>query len=267
MKRIILTATTVLTIMSAISCSDRQSDLEQQNLKGDVVLVTDTIWDAVEKFGEIQKKFMTGITKMTFNEDGQITSITEYDSKGEIIGKKVQVWQDKDQLSETYSYNTDGFIKDRYIYNYDGDRIRTVTGHFTTGRDTLETQTYRYDGKKISRIEGVKGDSISSVDYSYLDDNGSYKLITKDYHGNTNEILQYFDSDRRTVKSVINKVEYLYEYDSNGNYSKVTYLQNEISYHYTKFDDKDNWTERVITTRINNSQQSLTIDSRHIEYR
>lgn len=269
MKRLIFTAITTLAVMSmTTSCSDRQTDIEEYNLKGNVEYVCDTIWDAVEKFGEIQKNYITNITKTAFNEDGQITSITTYNDKGEITGKIVQDWESKYNLAEKYRYNTQGEIGERYVYNYDKDRIRTVIGHFTTGKDTLETKTYRYDGDLLTRIDGVKGDSTCSCDYTYLDENGSYKLIEKDYKGNTNEETRYLDSDKRTTKLILNQVEYKFKYDDNGNYASTTYLQNELIYDYTEYDDEGNWTVRTITTRINNNnEKNFAIDYRYIKYR
>ena len=95
MKKIILA---ILSVLRLVSCkqSEKKNDLTEENLKGKVKSIKETPYEAVDKFGQIEKGNV-------LYDDG--TSFTIYNEKGNII--------------EENHYDSNGRLDSKYTYEYD----------------------------------------------------------------------------------------------------------------------------------------------------
>ena len=103
MKKIILA---ILSVLRLVSCkqSEKKNDLTEENLKGKVKSIKETPYEAVDKFGQIEKGNV-------LYDDG--TSFTIYNEKGNII-------------EENY-HNSNGRLYEKHTYKYEYDKNNNWT--------------------------------------------------------------------------------------------------------------------------------------------
>lgn len=238
-----------------------------QHFKGIVISFTDTLYYGEEKFGEPQKEWIERITKVDLNENGQITTITEYDKDGEITGKTTQVWKDKYSLSEYSTYGESGNMATKIEYYYNGDKLNQAIVHHYDENNVIEKLSYTYDGDRVVQIDGFKGGKKSKTTYSYLDDNDSYICLNVDYSGEKTERTIYLDNDNRIIKMLADGDTYTYQYNEKGDELKTTYSHFVNTFTY-KYDDKGNWIEMVETEKWGNQSPKVkNLTTRHYEYK
>ena len=164
--------TTIIILLSIIiytfvSCKDK-NDLQLRYLRGKVKSVTESCYHAVEKFGELMEDSLKDSTYSLFNEKGffiernakselytkdkqrsryvykynnnnNLTSLLEYNSKDRLIGKSTYEYENDGRLIEQVyplifddalitakmicRYSDDGSIKDKTLYNQSNDSI------------------------------------------------------------------------------------------------------------------------------------------------
>ena len=111
MKKIILA---ILSVLRLVSCkqSEKKNDLTKENLKGKVKSIKETTYEAVEKFGQIEKSdVLYDRSYFTiYNEKGNIIEKNHYEFDGR-LGYKVTYKYDKkgNKIEENY-YDSDGSI-------------------------------------------------------------------------------------------------------------------------------------------------------------
>ena len=248
------------------SCNDQKTWVEANGLKGNIISFTDTAWFAKEKFGEIHKEWMQYYTKVELNEDGQITTVTEYDDDDDILKKTIQQWEDKHRLSSVTYYDEDGDVSIKEVYIYNGDKVISIARR-NYSDDSEELLSYEYDGNKLSKFIGQKDGKTSTTTYTYIDENESYKEVCIDYEGKETETTIYLDSEGRIVEMLHNGDKYTYQYNKNGLKEKSTYANFVFTYAY-KLDNKGNWTERVEYSKWKDEKTSIhSYITRGIEYK
>ena len=86
MKKIILATLSVLCLVSC-NQSEKTNDLTEENLKGKVKSITENTYEAVEKFGQIEKDITISSYFHIYNEKGNKIEENDYDSDGRLDEK------------------------------------------------------------------------------------------------------------------------------------------------------------------------------------
>ena len=268
MKRTFYAILVIVSILVLPSCNNKeQTFAEKCHFKGAVVSFTDTIWSVNEKFGEPQKKWIEGITKVDLNENGQITTVTNYDEDGDITGKELQVWRDKYRLSERVVYGEDGNMAIKFIYSYNGDKLNQTTVHHYDENNVIEKLYYTYEGDRAAQIVGTKGGKKMKTTYSYLDDNDSYKEVEVSYDGEKSVTTFYLDDSDRVIKMLADGDTYTWQYNEKGDELKITTSPFVYTFTY-KYDEKGNWIEKIKTSKYGNESPMVEyLITRHYEYK
>ena len=101
MEKIILA---ILSVLCLVSCnqSEKKNDLTEENLKGKVKSITENTYEAVDKFGQIEKGDILVDSSAVYTDDGHFKI---YNEKG-------------NKIEENY-YNSNGRLDSKYTYEYD----------------------------------------------------------------------------------------------------------------------------------------------------
>jgi len=255
-------------IVTLTSCRNNKNGLEANNIKGDVISFTDSVWFVNEKFGEVHKEFLENYTKVEFNEDGNITNITEYDDDGSIKNKTVRIWNGKDLADENY-YNSDGNLERKSSFSIGDGNIKSCITTFYNESNKVEKSSYFYTNDKVDSIISLKdGKKMTLTNSFFEDENGKgYKQVVIDYSGEKDTSIFYFDSKGRITKMITGGDTYTYIYNDNGDLEKSTYSHFKNNYKY-KYDSKGNWIERIEYEKWANQKPTIkSYTTRTIEYR
>ena len=262
MKKII---TLFISILFMIGCNTNKSkietDLEKQGFKGKVKSIKSTTYEAIEKFGEIQKVEEISKLLSSFNEKGNfIENILEENRK--IDSKQTYIYNDQGNIIDKKEYDSEGNLKLQTTYNYDekGNKLEENTfGGFGT-----QKTTYKYDDKgreveslitlsfqgingsaelRITKEYDQKGNIIEEKNYNNHNKLSSKGIYTYDERGNKiKEIFINLDSKKPEEKNI-------YIYDKNNNKIEVQkYISGNLSEKtIIKYDEKGNILEEHIT--------------------
>ena len=197
MKKIILATLSVLYLVS-YGQSKKKNDLTEENLKGKVKSIKETTYEAVDKFGQIEKgNVFYDRFSLLFNSPFTII----YNEKGNKIEKNY--------------YNSDGSLKSKTTYKYDKKG------------NNIEENTYDSDSRLNFKATYKYNEKGNIIEKNYYDSDGrlNFKATYKyDKKGNNIEYnICYSDGslDKTTYK-------YKYEYDKNNNWTQqVTYENNK----------------------------------------
>lgn len=246
----------ILFFFSFISCSDKEkmNDLKELNINGHVSSIKKSTYQAVEKFGEVQKGERINRFWMedgnnysySFNELGNITEIIEYKSDNEIDSKKV-ITYNENKKSERNDYNAEGELDGRVKYTYDKESNTTTINYYKSDGSLKNQYKDKYDGKKLveRRQYDDNGKLIIVVEYEFdkndnpirltvVDEKGSVKQYQEgkyDQKGNRIEKKEYRD------KKLLN--DYKFVYDKNNNLLEETNstASSKIKYEYNNHGD------------------------------
>ncbi|HNW99357.1 MAG TPA: hypothetical protein PKK00_13190 [Bacteroidales bacterium] len=268
---------------------NKKNHLTDLKLKGDVKSLTETIYDASEKFGEIQKGEKKYKYFSLFNEDGNKTDYSEnnfpslmsnfdkkydfkYDDKGTIIEwnlyksngkldrKEKYKIDDKGNKIEENWYDGDGSLKFKIIFKYDekGNLIKT---NWYNSHDSLKfKEAFKYDSK---------GNQIEYIEYKYAADSSLVIKQTFKYDDKNNQI----EMNDCNIDGSIN-CKYTYKYDEKGNeIEKINYapdgsITEKVNSEYA-YDDKNNWikkTEKSLLKIFGYESITYNITEREIVY-
>ena len=120
MKKLIYLFLTLL----IFACSDdetKKNDLTESNLYGKVRSLTEKEYEPIEKFGEITKGEIIYVNKETYDDKGNMIEISSYNSDGSLAIKYIFEYDDKGNKTERSIYNSDGSLDSKYIYEYEFD--------------------------------------------------------------------------------------------------------------------------------------------------
>ena len=241
MKKIILATLSVLCLVSCNQLekkTEKKNDLTEENLKGKVKSIKETPYDAIEKFGQLEKGdvsysvfFPSSFT--IYNEKGNKIEVNGYNPDGSLYSKTTYKYDEKGNKIEKNTYKYDGSLNYKTTYKYDekGNKIEK-NNYYYSGRLDSKT-TYKYD---------EKGNNIEENIYYY--DGYGYKTTYK-YDEKGNKIEKNIDGsvDRLGYK-------YTYKYDEKGNtieqniYYHGSRPAENYSYKY-EYDKNNNWTQEI----------------------
>lgn len=250
-----------LTIISITSCDvldKNETDLEKENLKGEVILITtNTIY--TEKVA-----IPGGIFLQTYNNKGMKTKEfsgvlgklfilyeTIYENERKILvrnsldfGSGISKTEDKylydiNGKLDSINYNDDGHAK--YTYGEDGklirdayisNTIRTITDYFYS-KSKLDSKTITYqEGDNVS-YRTIKYGKDLQINKSFnVETNGNKVLrdityFKKNESGDhIEELFDEYDSDGIKIKS--NTIKYEYNYDEIGNWIQQRQIEEGV---------------------------------------
>ena len=201
MKKIILV---ILSVLCLVSCnqSEKKNDLTEENLKGKVKSITENTYEAVDKFGQIEKGDILVDSSAVYTDDGHFKI---YNEKG-------------NKIEENY-YNSNGRLYSKTTYKYD-EKGNMIEDNFYDSDDgsLIYKNTYKYD-EKGNKIEEYHYDEDGKFNYK-----NTYKYDEK---GNNIEKNNYDSNGRLDSK-------YTYEYDKNNNWTQRIEYKNTIPHRITE---------------------------------
>ena len=204
MKKIILVILSVLCLVSYGQLekkSEKKNDLTEENLKGKVKSITENTYEAVDKFGQIEKGDVLVDSSAVYTDDGHFKI---YNEKG-------------NKIEENY-YNSNGSLIYKNTYKYDEKGNKIEENYYNSNGRLYSKTTYKYD-EKGNKIEEYHYDEDGKFNYKY-----TYKYDEK---GNNIEKNNY-DSNGRLYS------KYTYEYDKNNNWTQRIEYKNTIPHRITE---------------------------------
>jgi hypothetical protein len=222
----ILSFTLLLTIFSLYSLGQSttphpfKNDLKRQKLKGNVLTVTETDYNASGDSMQLKS-----VTK--YNDKGNKSEFFTYLPTGAILSKTTFTYNDSDKLVEENRYKADGSLNVRTTCRYDDRGNKTEEYNYDISGTMFLKILNKYDGK---------GNRI--VKDSYNEFGALFLKCNSKFDDDGNEIIaKEFDSH----KGLQFTITYDYENsDNNGNWQKRTTYKNdepfsitlrEITYH------------------------------------
>lgn len=116
--------TYLLLALLIVACSNetKKNDLTENNLYGKVKSLTTNVFNVViEKFGEVTKGEIIYVNKETYDDKGNMIETSSYNSDGSLAIKYIFEYDDKGNKTERSLYNSDGSLDSKYIYEYEFD--------------------------------------------------------------------------------------------------------------------------------------------------
>ena len=138
------------------SCSEnKENDLDKVNLKGNVKSIYTTSFEAIEKFGEIEKgdkarEFVwDNDIKTYYNDNGNRIEENQYDEEGELTSKRKYKYDDNGNVIEANQYDEEGELTRKYKYKYDdnGNRIEAKEYDEDGELENESSYEYKFDDK------------------------------------------------------------------------------------------------------------------------
>jgi hypothetical protein len=215
------------------------NDAAKLELKGQVRLLTETIFKTENNSGEIQKGGMLSKKIIMFNKSGNLLDEQNFGPDGRLDWKVSFAYDDKGNLISrtTFDKTSDLLRKEVYRYDMKGNVISVAS----LGREgDLENEiTFLYDarGNEVERNSFTTGVSQWNISL-YYDAKGNLKK----------------DSYTRLIQSQRTRV--LSQYDEKGNKIIEEYFNSDgrlFTRNRNKFDEKGN----LIRTDVYNSDDSL----------
>jgi hypothetical protein len=227
--------------------------LEKQNLQGKVKSITETLFTAIEKFGEVTKgsadSFESSIHNysLEFNDRGYLIK----DSKNSLI-----IYDNKNNIIEKQNYD----MKEIYKYNEEGLLIE-INEFLCKNLDSITTKTkYKYDN--TNQVEQSIYESNGELSLKIIDSYENKNLISRSVfrsNGTSKGSLYYvYDKNNNEIKSqrlLIDKrggtlhEEDETKYDENNLVIEIKSKgMNGVDIHkykYIKFDSNKNWVEKI----------------------
>ena len=219
MKNLLFTSTLFLIVNFSFAQTKIENDLTRDGLKGKVSFYSESKYDLVEKFGEIEKGRRGDKSTYKYDVMGIKIEGKHYIADGSADGSFGR--------KETYKYDLKGNNIEMNIYNADGSLSSKIT--------------FKYD-EKGNMIEQNLG--MAEAKYGSLNWKITYKYDEK---GNMIEYNNYFADGSLNYKNT-----YTYKYDVKGNkieynnYIEYNIDRPDVSLSYeSKYDEKGNKIESI----------------------
>ena len=207
MEKIILV---ILSVLCLVSCnqSEKKNDLTEENLKGKVKSITENTYEAVDKFGQIEKGNVLVDSSAVYTDDGRFKIYNEkgnkieenyYNSNGRLIYKNTYKYDEKGNIIEENYYNSNGRLYSKATYKYD-EKGNMIEDNFydSDNGSLIYKNTYKYD-EKGNNIEKNNYDSNGRLDskhtYEYdKNNNWTQRIEYKNTipHRITERIIEYY---------------------------------------------------------------------------
>lgn len=283
-----------------VKAQESENYLKVYGLRGKVKSLKQSTFEAIDKFGVVQKGKRIDIDNdfdfnrlLYFNENGDWTTIFDFDSLGNLSSKTVCTYDSESKLIElTVSSGADQ-LTEKHVYNYIQGRISQIA-HYDSVGNLLKKTLYEYDNmnQKIESreylVDGTKGEKETWAydKQGVLVEHCNYRAsgalsIRKKYDKNGNNIennftqfgiqfLHRYDKNGNAVESTLKNTDgetkSYYEYNSNGDKIRIKHVVGKdtdiTAYEYTYDQHHRNWIKRI---EYHNSIPKYFVE-REIEY-
>lgn len=281
-----LKATILFAILFFVGCGGGNSryDYELYGLNAPVKSVKVLTYEADSKFGEVVKgelKFL-GNYVAEFNAVGNIQSISDFDSDGDLFWVSKYKYNDNNHMIEHSSYNPEGEVeyKNTFEYVYDGEKIVSVTQN-SLYNDINTTYLYEsmYDGNTIVEENTfVNGDFISKTKYLKHDVSGKEWILYDKDGVEESSGHEYYNKSGRVVSSRIGDKSFEVKWNDKN---LPIYLKNAQLYNNTlisslldegeslyyveyEYDTMGNWVRQIVFE--GEMKRPVSISEREIKY-
>ncbi len=254
-----------------ISCQRKNSDWEKHGLQGNVKSFNIEYYEA---FIDNEEWVMgdKGISsdKYLFTDKGQLISQENYNN-GDISEKHVFKRIDKDSTSEFHVYNQSNKLiskeisihlneKEKLYYVLDSTNTIIEDGIIFLNRKKQLIKMLAHESKKSGHDEYLH---IRTWEYNHknLAINFSNKTILS---SGFQEVINFLSRNEvETIKGIKIWIEQFYQ-----EFENIPFIHSENEYLYQEFDDKNNWTKRIIKNYYNESIEPshVSIETRRLEY-
>lgn len=212
-------------LFAITACNNNETSVPQLKfggMKGNVSMVKESEYDAIEKFGEIVPNVLRFITIYEFDKNGNEINTADYSDDGECLYKKETSYENGQLSSITY---------------YD---------NFFMQSKITENRVIAREKNHIKWLCGVGTDEEYTIDVFYK---GLYSKA-QDKDGILAEEC-FYDKNGNRIEQKLYNIEgelvsrCLCEFDKDNNLIKRTYYSNEESnvttHSYPEYDKKGNW--------------------------
>lgn len=285
MKRTLALAI-VLFVLGGSLAAQQQTDLQKDDLHGDVKSVTETDYDAKEWFGEWVKGALKNKTFRAYDAKGNRTEYRYYDATelvrsivytytngnvseavyykedGVFEYKDQYIYDEKGNLIEVSCSYADGSLRSKYMYTYDENGNRTEDSFFIGDGSINSKHLYSYDAQG-NRVEELIYHSEGILKYrslcTYDDEGNLIEVVTYDGEGelHSKALYSYDDKGNKTEQNnfslyfnddwlIKSKYFNVYEYDMNNNWLKRTW-SSEVTKFGKTYPEPQSITIREIT--------------------
>lgn len=188
-----------------VSCStgnQKENSLKSLKLNGSVKSISESSFEAIEKFGEIQKLSNVPqyeVYKTIFDKDGYATESSTFNGNGILLGKSINKYDKNRNIVEATSYYGNGIISQKSLMKYDNNKIIEDNGYDKDGNlEYKHVYSYNTSGLK-TEFKYYNKDNIlqSTTTYKY-DKNGfmSEQSIHNALDGKQDYRITYLNSDK-----------------------------------------------------------------------
>lgn len=217
------------------SCKNsNKTDCERYGLNTNVKSVSVTTYEAESKFGEVVKGDLANRGHYTalFDEEGYLTSITDYDEDGELDSKRVFTYDDMNHLTILKEYDEDGHLDYSQEWVYEGKYLQkyTATKKRRYGPNDTDSVVYKRSGEEIHEITTYRNGEIVITDkysestshkatyVSYGRDGNVLNSTQHTYDRDGHLLMRIINSGAEvdSIKSVYNKAGFLIEMSESG---------------------------------------------------
>lgn len=237
-----------MAMLFVVGCSsntdkDKTTDLEDKGLYGPVKSVIMIGHEAIDKFGHIEMGDADGGMLWCFNEQGMMTSQTEYDRKGDTKNTTIFEYNEMGLLAKITTTDRYGEEDNVMVYRYKGELLDSViqndpskwnysiNKYYYDDNNNLVKRTYitandsntyveeKKDGKIVKCIETDRtGKEINVTTYEYVEGKISHEKSTL-----WGEVFTEYNEYYHPIKITKDKeiVQFEYEYDEHHNWVKA----------------------------------------------
>jgi len=118
--------------------------MKKFELKGNVKFIARSTYKAVEKFGEIEKDYLSYKDTYKYDEKGNMIEENKYNADGSLKSKDTYKYDEKGNRIEVICNNADGILYYKFTFKYEFDAT-----------DNWIKKTFTADGKPKDLTERV----------------------------------------------------------------------------------------------------------------
>jgi|ERR1035437_912855 YD repeat-containing protein len=270
---------------SQVKNNQIKNDLTKDKIKGQVLSITETEYEAIDRFGKIEKGRLISKSITKYDNYGNELENNIYNEKSELTNKTIYKYNESDKKIEEhdidyktvkesnqssfkfFKYDNKGnLIQDSTVFSFPSELgskfIRTT---YTFDNNGNEIEQIGYSGMDLydKRINKYDDNNNLIENAYYVGDSLQLKVFSK-YDSNGNEIENnVYNSDGIRLLHKTN-----FKYDDKGNireqngYNEAGQLSEKVNFKY-EFDKKNNWVKRIAS----DGKTAMTIVEREIEYK
>ena len=268
-------------VFSSCTCTNKQTyDYESYGLNCPVKSVKVNTYEAESKFGEIVKGDLARDWHYlaTFNEVGNLESITDYDDDGDLSLVTKYKYNVNNQIAEVSYYSDDGDLIQQIICAYDNNQITSkIYKTYWNDEEEITELRQKWNGEQLVERISIKNGELQAI-VKYPEHNKNYAEWVE-YDKDGKEISrgdETFDNNGRVVCGNYGELHMETQWDDKN---LPTFLKNANLYYNTvvspslsksiyyveyEYDKKGNWIKQVVYE--GEHKKPLTISERVITY-